>query len=250
MGLDGLLKLAVDASLAASKAIIAEQGSLKLWQKEDNTMLTSGDLISDEIISLKLSASSIPILSEENIANYKEGNELFWLIDPIDGTSNYAKGGKDYCILIALIEKGRPILALLNAPARDLLFYAHKNSALYKNGKLAHKRDLSRHKNIALASLHHKKKQEEDFINKNHLKPCYLSSAVKTTKLLQGQAAVYYKSSGLHIWDIAASDLLLLKNGGAMLDHQGNELVYDDSILLSKPFIALARKENFKDYIL
>lgn len=250
MGLDGLLKLAVDASLAAAKAVASERKDLQVWQKDDGTLLSSADLISDEIISLKLGASSLPILSEENVKNYKSGNETFWLIDPIDGTRGFCKGNKDFCILIALIDKGRPILGVLNAPARGLLFYAHKDSKLYKNGKLAHKRDCKRHKNIALMSEYHKNKKEEEFVSKNHLKPSYVSSAVKITKLLEGQAGVYYKASGLHIWDIAVSDLLLSKNAGLFCDHEGKTLIYKDNELLSKPFVALADKDTFKNFSL
>lgn len=248
MGLDSLLKLAVDASLGAAKAIMGEQKSLQVWHKDDGSLLSSADLISDEIISLKLGASSLPILSEENVKEYKGGNDTFWLIDPIDGTRSFCKGSKDFCILIALISQKRPILALLNAPARGLLFYAHKDTKLYKNGKIAHKRDLRRHKNIALLSEFHKSPAEEEFVKKNSLRPSYVSSALKTAKLLEGQASVYFKATPLHIWDIAASDLLLQKGGGCLLTHTGKELLYDDKSLLSKPFIALANKESFKDF--
>lgn len=250
MGLDGFLKLAVDASIASAIAIARERKDLQIWQKNDGTLLSSADLISDEILSLKLGTSGLPVLSEESVAGYSGGNELFWLIDPIDGTKGFCKGGRDYCILIALIRNGRPILAVLNAPERGLLFYAHEKSKLYKNGKFAHKKDCKRHKNIALVSEYHKDAKEEAFILKNDLKPSYISSAVKITRLLEGQAGVYYKARGLHIWDIATSDFLLEKNGGIMCDHEGNKLIYKDDELLSKPFIALADKDFIKDFIL
>ncbi|EAH5863531.1 3'(2'),5'-bisphosphate nucleotidase CysQ, partial [Campylobacter coli] len=116
---DNLLKTAIDASNEASKAILKERKNLQIWQKQDQSPLTSADLASNEILNDILGKTDIKILSEEGLLSQEESKNLqsYWLIDPLDGTSGFLKGSDEFCIMISLIHEDRPILALIKNPS-------------------------------------------------------------------------------------------------------------------------------------
>lgn len=253
MNLDKLLQLALNASKKASKAILNEQNSLKIWHKKDGTPLSSADLLSNEILCDELSKSDIAVCSEEKPLSFEQRKHLscFWLIDPLDGTKAFLKQSKEYCILIALIFGKRPILSLITQPSNDESFYAHAQSKVYKNDKILIKDEtyFQAHKNIALTSVHHPNAQNKEFLEKNKLKALQISSALKFTALLEGKAGVYHRFENLHSWDIAAGDFLLQQNGGFMGDFNKKAISYNEKSFLSPPFLALAKCEFAKEII-
>ncbi|MCW1360491.1 inositol monophosphatase family protein [Campylobacter sp. US33a] len=253
MNLDYLLELALKASNEASKAILKEKENLKIWQKEDGSPISSADIISNEILSDALQTSDIAILSEECIPSIEERKnfQTFWLIDPLDGTSGFLKNSNEYCILIALIDKMRPVLALIQSPTTMDIYYAHCHTKVYKNSAVLQKNleIFEQNKNTALLSIYHRKKCEQEFINKHYLKPLSISSGLKFCALLEGKAGVYKRNKGLSIWDIAAGDFLINKNEGIMCDFNGKMLTYNALNLQSQSFIALSQKEYLQEFI-
>ncbi len=141
MKLNSYLDLAIEAANAASVAILNERKSLKIWQKEDRSPVSSADLISNEIITQKLTKTGIEVFSEEKILPFEKRRtlECFWLIDPLDGTSSFLKQKDEFCIMIALIYGQRPVLSLIKNPTTGDIFYAHKDSEVYKNHKILEK---------------------------------------------------------------------------------------------------------------
>ena len=121
-----LLSLALLASIRAGGAILRHYDDYEISYKDDNSPLTSADLSSNEAILLTLSQSEIPICSEESLLNLDElaNLERFWLIDPLDGTKDFICKTGEFCICIALIEHGRPILGVIYAPKFDEMYYS------------------------------------------------------------------------------------------------------------------------------
>lgn len=121
-----LLSLALLASIRAGGAILRHYDDYEISYKDDNSPLTSADLSANEAILLTLSQSEIPICSEESLLNLDElaNLERFWLIDPLDGTKDFICKTGEFCICIALIEHGRPILAVIYAPKFDEMYYS------------------------------------------------------------------------------------------------------------------------------
>lgn len=253
MWLDTLLELALNASKKASKAILDEQKSPKIWHKKDGTPLSSADLLSNEILCDELLKSDIAVCSEEKPLNFDERKNLpyFWLIDPLDGTKGFLKGSNEFCILIALIAHKRPILSVITQPSVDESFYAHIKSKVYKNDKVlvSDESTLQSNKKLALISVHHPNAQNETFLNKNKLKALQISSALKFTALLEGKAGVYHRFECLHSWDIAAGDFLLHQNGGFMGDLNKKIISYNEKSFLAPPFIAVS-KQDFAEEII
>lgn len=252
MNLDTYLNLALDAAEKASKAILKEKENLKILSKEDGTALTSADIASNEILSEMLSKSDFKILSEEKILSYEERKNLeyFWLIDPLDGTKGFIKGQDEYCIMISLIHQKRPILALIKSPEKDEIFYAHKESKVYKNSNPLQKNEAFFKENqyTALLSINHLCKEDEEFAIKYKLKALNISSGLKFSALLEGKAGIYRRKENLNIWDIAAGDFLLNQNGGFMGKFDNNLLSYNEQNLRADYFIAVSKKEFLQDF--
>ncbi len=77
---------------------------------------------------------AFPIISEEDDAQSDlGGSEVFWLVDPLDGTKEFIKGLGDYTVNIALIERSRPILGVIYVPAADVLYVAARELGAFKS---------------------------------------------------------------------------------------------------------------------
>lgn len=252
MHLDNLLTLAIDASTKAGEAILKEKKDLKIWQKDDDTPVSSADLTSNAILNEILGQSDIAICSEEKTLAFELRKNLpyFWLLDPLDGTKGFLNGSDEYCILIALIKEQRPILALIYQPQTQQILYAHQQSKVFKNHKEL-KIDESiflQNKFKALVSAHHQESKNKAFLQSNKLSPIKIASALKFNALCEGQAGVYVRFESLHSWDIAAGDFLLNQSGGFMCDFNQKPLLYNQKSFSCPHFIALSRKAFFKDF--
>lgn len=247
MKLDSLLELALNASKKASRAILSEQKSLKIWQKEDGSPLSSADLISNEILCDELSKSDIAICSEETPLEFERRKQMsyFWLIDPLDGTKSFLKESTEYCILIALIVGKRPVLGVITKPSTDESFYAHTQSPVYKDDQVLciDQNIFQAHKKLALMSVHHPNARNNAFLEKNELTAIKISSALKFTALLEGKAGIYHRFENLHSWDIAAGDFLINQSKGIMTDLHNNFISYNEKSFLCPPFMAISRQE-------
>jgi len=99
-------------------------------------LVTEADVASERLI-VKAIREWYPehsILSEEGLGE-KQAGEFFWLIDPLDGTTNYAHGYPVFCVSIALQRKRETVLGVTYDPVRNELFYAEKGQGAYCNGR-------------------------------------------------------------------------------------------------------------------
>ena len=107
--------------------------------KSDNTPVTNGDIQVNDLLTKKITdlTPNIKIISEESLIN-KENQNLydFWLIDPIDGTHDYINNRDEFTINAALIINKKPVAGIINAPAKNRLFYSFglANSFEVSNG--------------------------------------------------------------------------------------------------------------------
>ena len=119
---------------------IYDTDNLGVTYKSDKTPLTLADKASNTVIekSLKILTPNIPILSEEGEnTDYSEREkwDMFWLIDPLDGTKEFIKRNGEFTVNIALITNGEPILGVVYAPVLDTAWYGIINEGSYKISK-------------------------------------------------------------------------------------------------------------------
>ena len=89
-------------------------------------LVTETDVAAEAIITASLTADTpgIPIMAEETKASHATAAERLWIVDPLDGTTNFAHGFPFFAVSIALLDRGRPMAGAIYVPLRDELFYA------------------------------------------------------------------------------------------------------------------------------
>ena len=123
---DNNSKLRQNIYFTALIDIVREAGSVilnsynnqepNITYKMDQSPLTEADLMSHKVISSQLSSiSQIPIISEESENIYTK-SEIYWLIDPLDGTKEFLNKNGEFTVNIALIDQGYPTLGIVYAP--------------------------------------------------------------------------------------------------------------------------------------
>lgn len=211
-----------------------------ITKKADNTEVTSADITISKFLNQKLSQEfpQIPIVCEEG--NLREfAGEIFWLIDPIDGTSSFIKGSDEFAINIALIKNGKPIFGVLYAPSFEggkMAFSNVKNQvsiidkdmtikALQNLDSLSQASQINSSSIEPLKIVTSKKTQDSEIINYltqfhpnyvNNFTIKYLASAVKFFPILENQADLYISFRKMMEWDTAAGQALVELAGGKL----------------------------------
>jgi 3'(2'), 5'-bisphosphate nucleotidase len=196
--------------------------------KEDKSPLTLADTVSNEIICDFLYKKSIyPILSEESkeipYIERKSWNG-FWCVDPLDGTKEFINRNGEFTINVAFIEHQEPILGVVYAPYKNLIFYAEKNKGSFLNTRKIEKkrtRKLEKEKLVIVASKSHFNKDTENFIKKirnifTYKKKIELvnkGSSLKICMIAMGEADIYPRLGPTMEWDIAAADAIVREVG-------------------------------------
>ena len=213
--------------------------------KYDGTIITKADKLVDNIIKNYLEdfMPNIPIISEEGL--YKDNDfieNIYWLIDPIDGTSSYSKGGDEFTVNIALIQDGFPILGLIAHPPTNSIWFGYKNFA-YKiqNGK---KKILQTNKNFKTPKIlisNNLDKHTKIFLKKiKTFELIKYSSSIKFCKIAEGEADFYPRLESINKWDIAAGDAILRAAGGLLLDNELQKYKYNLPGNLTGSFYAIS----------
>jgi len=220
---------------AGNVALELRAKGLKKEIKPDNTPVTNGDIEVNNILTKKISflTPQIKIISEEASTNKKNQNlNNFWLIDPIDGTSEYINNREEFTINAALIINKKPVVGVVYAPAKKRLFYTYGPSRAF---------EIVNNKEINLSE---KKKENLNLITavsySNELKPDILKlhkkykvtkykkmkSSLKFCVVAASEFDLYVAEARAYEWDIAAGHAILENAGGKMTDFDGNEILY------------------------
>ena len=221
------LNLMIRACEKAAKVIIRDFGeieNLQVSKKGPKDFVTKTDKRVEKILIEELTKSkkNYSFISEETGEILNKNKEVFWIIDPIDGTTNFLHGIPHFAISIALKIDNELKSALIHDPIKNEIFYAEKNNGAYFNN---HRIRVS---------------------NKNDIEDCLFSSNQDGLKMLHpslnircsGCAALdlAYVGSGrldgyfhnkINLWDIAAGMLIVEEAGGTINDISNYE---DDSI--------------------
>jgi len=141
MNLSELLKTSIQASIEAGQAIIDiyKSDDFNVQLKSDDSPLTKADIAAHNIIIKYLKNTNLPILSEEdaNIPFSERSKwDLFWLVDPLDGTKEFIKKNDEFTVNIALIHKGIPILGVVYLPVFKSIYYGHKDIGSFYSKEL------------------------------------------------------------------------------------------------------------------
>lgn len=212
-------------------------GTLHTKQDQSN-VVTESDFRSEEYIRSAISKTypEHSILGEEH--GFENKNSRYtWIIDPLDGTSNFAAKIPWFGILIALLKNNHPIISGAYLPMSDEMYLATKNGGATKNGQKIHaseESDLS--KLLCCYSLDFQKDiqktENEVQIIKRLVRNCQnlrsTNSLIDFCFVADGRLGATINQS-MKIWDIAAPQLILEEAGAKVSDIHGNDIVYTPS---------------------
>ena len=225
------LDVAIKATKKAEEIILKYyKEDIKTNVKSDSSPVTKADVEAEKIIigTIQKKFPSHNFLGEESMKDIKEKDYL-WIIDPIDGTTNYIRKIPLFATQIALMKNGEIVLGVSNAPVLKELMYAEKGKGAYLNNSKMRVSSIKELINsyMIFGGIQYFKQQG---LLKN------LVSLVENTRghrgigdcwsyhlLAQGKADVMIEAQ-VKIWDIAALKIIVEESGGRMTDIQGEEI--------------------------
>ena len=232
--------LAIEAAMKAGKAVIeVYKNNFSYQVKDDNSPITEADIKSNGIIQETLSITNIPILSEENVDDLvRLKHEKIWIVDPLDGTSDFVEKTGEFTIMISLVQSSKPILGVIYWPTEDKLYVAQKNKGAYElfsgHWKKLNVNNISNlEKCHAVISRHHLSESDKKFIKKlNLLEFNQKGSSLKVLDICSGKAEVYLTTTNkIKQWDTCASHCLISESGGKITSMYGEDLEFNTELI-------------------
>ncbi len=210
------LNLMIKACEKASKSLIRDFGELENLQvsiKGPSDFVTSADKKVEEIIieELQKSKKKFSFLTEESGHIKNDDKDNIWIIDPIDGTTNFLHGIPHFAISVALQSYGEIISGLIFDPIKNEIFYAEKSNGSYLNNKRIRVSNRKKIGECLFASNGKKFKNVELTIRKSG------SAALDMAYVAAGRYDGYFQDN-LNLWDIAAGIILVKEAGGTIND--------------------------------
>jgi 3'(2'),5'-bisphosphate nucleotidase len=232
------------AVFAAGRLIleVRAKGATKMT-KGDGSPVTEADQGAEEILLTVLGAQfpDIPVIAEEAAAAGKlpQIEDRFFLVDPLDGTKEFIRGGSDFTVNIGLIENKVPVFGIVYAPFDGRLFVGGKEGAWTANVDCQSKSPkVGAHKQIhvrvpdlanlsAVASRSHRDEQTNAWLSEHGI-PDIVSagSSIKFCLLAAGEADVYPRFGPTMEWDTAAAHAVLVAAGGKLTRIDGSAFTY------------------------
>ncbi|KUG23441.1 inositol-1-monophosphatase [hydrocarbon metagenome] len=214
----------------------------KIQYKGDIDIVTEADKMSEDLIieEIKRNFPDHGILSEESPAITGTG-KLRWIIDPLDGTTNYAHGYPVFCVSIALENEGVVVLGIIYDPMREDMFVAERGEGAYLNNKkinVSSVKDISR---SLLATgfpydIRESKNNNLDYFNKMAVRVQAIrragAAALDLAYLAAGRFDGFWELK-LKPWDTAAGCLMVTEAGGVISDIAGQKWHLQSSNLLA-----------------
>ncbi len=225
--------------------------ALDVFEKGPNNPVSAGDLAVDAFLREEL-GKLLPAagwLSEETADRPEQRKgDLIWLVDPIDGTRDFIHGRCGWAISVALVSCGRPLLAMMDAPARGEFWKAEAGRGSFRNGRrlaTSTRTDLSG----ARVPARHLPPEDSDLVMVDQPN----SIALRMAMVAAGEADLLATLRWGYEWDIAAAALIAREAGAAVSDAFGEKLNYNKhdprafGILCCAPAIHTAAVERLAD---
>jgi len=222
LDLDSCLQIAKSAALLAGDYLKEQQTkNLKILSNNARDLKLQIDIDAEEIIKEYITQkSSLPILAEES-GKSGDLDEFFWVVDPLDGTSNFLRNIPISCVSISLMQGLTPVIGTIFDFNNSDLYYAHKESKAYVNNMELSVSSLNLKKESTLVTGIPAKDNYSDEEFKNMIsdfqswkKIRMIGSAAMASVYVASGKAEAYKENGIFLWDIAAGAAIVEAAGG------------------------------------
>lgn len=230
MNWDEPLAFALSLANQVGKQLVARRHQVTAEIKYDGSLVTEADIEADHLIrgALRARFPDHGIVSEE--LAHDVGDEAFqWVVDPIDGTTNYVGGLPIWGVLLALLHQGRPVLAVEHFPCLEECYYARLGGGAFCNDRPLHtSQSATLHPNQILVACSRSWRHFE--VTGIRAKPRVLGAVGYEFALVARGTAMLGLAATPHVWDLAGGWLPVTEAGGAV------NVVPDRSGPLQTPF--------------
>ena len=243
-----MLNFAIETAREAGQILLDKFGKVSVSFKSEANPVTEADLASEKYIVEKI-RSYYPkhsILGEESGATDIPNAEYKWIIDPLDGTTNYSHGYPCFCVSIGLEYNGEIILGVIYDPTRNELFAAERGHGATLNGR---KITVSATEELRYALLvtgfpysivsgnANFEKNIKNFLIKSQAVRRDGSAALDMCYVACGRFDGFWEE-GLNAWDVAAGLIILEEAGGKISYYDGSKFsVYKPPVCASNGLI-------------
>lgn len=248
-----LLEKICEAAKDAGKIIL--EGSEKIRTLKIENKSGHGNYVTeyDSKVQVFLYDRLKEILPDANFVGEENGLEVFkdeyrkgftFVIDPIDGTTNFIKGWNESVTCIGLLKDGEPYIGVIYNPYSDSLYYAERGQGAFLNGERIHTSEDPLEDTIIIMGTapYYPELTDRAFVLGREAVRHGIdirrggSAATDLCRLSSGQAGMFFELK-LGLWDYTAGAAILLEAGGEIMDIKGNPLTYDKAssvVALSK----------------
>lgn len=225
--------------------------SVKAWDKTPGNPVCDADLAVDAFLKRELGAllPAAAWLSEETVDDpIRVGHDLVWLVDPVDGTRDFLRGRPGWAVSVALVSAGRPLIGMLEAPARGEHWEAEAGQGAQRNGVrlVASRRMAFSGSRVPVDTLPQADADLDPVARPN-------SIALRIAMVAADEADLCATLRWGYEWDIGAATLIAREAGAAVSDAFGHALAFNKrdprafGVLVSAPAIHAAAVERLAD---
>jgi 3'(2'), 5'-bisphosphate nucleotidase len=247
---DSLVDELATAAREAGEAILTViRRGFDVESKSDSSPVTEADRAAELVILAALArcAPGVPVIAEEEVAagRIPAHDDTYFLVDPLDGTKEFIRGGDDYTVNIGLVENGSPRLGVVFAPATGRLHGGCVGKGAWVDegeGRTSITTRERGQKVAAVASKSHLNQATVDYLEAAVGRCDFVSvgSSLKFCIVAEGKADIYPRAAPTSEWDTAAGHAVLLAAGGLVDGPDGSPLRYGKRAFLNRAFVATA----------
>ena len=222
---DRLAAIAREAGRIAYDLWPGAGGAPASWEKTPGSPVCDADIAVDRFLKRELGAllPAAGWLSEETADDpARLDRQLLWLVDPVDGTRDFLRGRAGWCVSIALVSSGTPLIGVLEAPARQESWLARAGAGAWRNGE---RLVASRRTEIAGARVPIEQLAKVDRDLVAVLKPN--SIALRVAMVAADEADLVATLRWGFEWDVGAAALVAREAGARVTDAHGERLAYN-----------------------
>lgn len=240
------LEVAIEAVKKAGEIVRKYYGKVNASRKSDRSLTTKADTESENTIKriLQKRFPDHSIFGEETGKSGKESDYL-WVVDPLDGTTNYAFQNPFFDVSLGLVHKSKPIIGVVFYPPQNELFYAEKSKGAYLNDARITVSNERSFDDSVIAFCHGRDQQSVTRMISafSHLKPVNNkvrqlgAAALELCYVACGRIDAFFMV-GMHPWDVAGGTMILKEAGGKVTDFSGRDFdMRSHDVLGSSPRI-------------
>ena len=237
---EALLALARRLAEQAAAAIAAVRAAgFAVERKSDHSPVTEADRIAEALIveGLRAAAPGIPVIAEEEIeagTAPTDPGRRFWLVDPLDGTREFAAGRDNFAVNVGLVADGRPVLGAVALPATGEIFWGRVGVGAFKRDRDGSERTIAARRpppeGLTVMGSHHYQddpRMGRFLEGRNVARIVNIGSAEKFCRVAEGSADLYPRFGRTMEWDTAAPHAVVEAAGGSIrLLEGGGPLMY------------------------